>query len=131
MVPCGLGNDVWQENTTGMLKEIINQNYNHPSIVFWSLGNEMYWLPDFEDGDNTVKMNQYLQSLNDLAHKMDPSRVTAIRKYYEGADIVDVFSPSIWSGWYSGSYKSYQKAIDQYKAQYKHFIHTEYGGSSM
>ncbi|WP_397300643.1 glycoside hydrolase family 2 protein [Nonlabens ulvanivorans] len=126
----GLGNDVWQENTTGMLKEIINQNYNHPSIVFWSLGNEMYWLPDFEDGDNTVKMNQYLQSLNDLAHKMDPSRVTAIRKYYEGADIVDVFSPSIWSGWYSGSYKSYQKAIDQYKAQYNHFIHTEYGGSS-
>ncbi|MDP5101828.1 MAG: glycoside hydrolase family 2 protein, partial [Nonlabens sp.] len=48
----------------------------------------------------------------------------------EGAEIVDVFSPSIWSGWYSGSYKSYQKAIDQYKAQYKHFIHTEYGGSS-
>ncbi|PQJ30579.1 beta-galactosidase [Nonlabens arenilitoris] len=126
----GLGNDVWQENTTGMLKEIINQNYNHPSIVFWSLGNEMYWLPDFEDGDNTVKMNEYLQSLNDLAHEMDPSRVTAIRKYYEGAGIVDVFSPSIWSGWYSGSYKSYQKAIDQYKAQYKHFIHTEYGGSS-
>ena len=126
----GIGNKVWQENTTGMLKEIINQNYNHPSIVFWSLGNEMYWLPDFEDGDNTVKMNEYLQSLNDLAHEMDPSRVTAIRKYYEGAGIVDVFSPSIWSGWYSGSYKSYQKAIDQYKAQYKHFIHTEYGGSS-
>lgn len=126
----GLGNDVWQENTTGMLKEIINQNYNHPSIVFWSLGNEMYWLPDFEDGDNTVKMNQYLQSLHDIAHEMDPSRVTAIRKYYEGADIVDVFSPSIWSGWYSGSYKSYQKAINQYKAQYNHFIHTEYGGSS-
>jgi beta-galactosidase len=126
----GIGNDVWKENTTNMMKEIINQNYNHPSIVFWSLGNEMYWLPDFEDGDNTVKMNEYLQSLNDLAHEMDPSRVTAIRKYYEGADIVDVFSPSIWSGWYSGSYKSYQKAIDQYKAQYKHFIHTEYGGSS-
>lgn len=126
----GLGNEQWKENTTGMLKEIINQNYNHPSIVFWSLGNEMYWLPDFENGDNTDSMNVYLQSLDDLAHDMDPYRVTAIRKYYEGADIVDVFSPSIWSGWYSGSYKSYQKAIDQYKEQYKHFIHTEYGGSS-
>ena len=126
----GLGNETWKNNTTGMLKEIINQNYNHPSIVFWSLGNEMYWLPDFEDGGNTDKMNEYLVSLNDLAHEMDPSRVTAIRKYYEGADIVDVFSPSIWSGWYSGSYKSYGKAIEQYKTQYKHFIHTEYGGSS-
>lgn len=126
----GLGNDPWKENTRNMLKEIINQNYNHPSIVFWSLGNEMYWLPDFEGGDNTAKMNVFLKELNDMAHDMDPSRVTAIRKYYEGAEIVDVFSPSIWSGWYSGSYKSYKKAIDLYKAQYKHFIHTEYGGSS-
>ena len=43
---------------------------------------------------------------------------------------MDVFSPSIWSGWYSGSYKSYQKAVDKYKKEYKHFLHTEYGGSS-
>ncbi|MGB5983035.1 MAG: glycoside hydrolase family 2 TIM barrel-domain containing protein [Nonlabens sp.] len=126
----GLGNEQWKENTTGMLKEIINQNYNHPSIVFWSLGNEIYWLPDFENGDDTDAINDYLSELNDLAHEMDPNRVTAIRKYYEGADIVDVFSPSIWSGWYSGSYKSYGKAIAQYKEEYNHFIHTEYGGSS-
>ncbi|MFP4844294.1 glycoside hydrolase family 2 protein [Winogradskyella sp. PE311] len=126
----GLGNDTWKTNTKGMLKEIIEQNYNHPSIIFWSLGNEIYWLPDFEGGDNRENINVYLKELNDYAYRLDPTRKTAIRKYYEGADIVDVFSPSIWSGWYSGSYKSYQKAIDQYKEEYKHFIHTEYGGSS-
>ena len=126
----GLGNDVWKKNTKNMLEEIINQNYNHPSIILWSLGNEIYWLPDFEGGDDADKINVYLNELNDLAHKLDPIRKTAIRKYYEGADIVDVFSPSIWSGWYSGSYKSYQKAIDLYKKEYKHFLHTEYGGSS-
>ena len=27
----------------------------------------------------------------------------------------------IWSGWYSGSYKSYQKAIDKYKKEYKNY----------
>ncbi|MDP5229483.1 MAG: glycoside hydrolase family 2 protein, partial [Cellulophaga sp.] len=126
----GLGGDVWKTNTKNMLKEIITQNYNHPSIILWSLGNEMYWLPDFENGDNTEEINTYLKELNTIAHELDPSRKTAMRKYYEGSEIVDVFSPSIWSGWYSGSYKSYQKAIDTYKPQYNHFLHAEYGGSS-
>lgn len=126
----GIGNDVWQKNTKNQLKEMINQNYNHPSIIIWSLGNEMYWLPDFEGGDDIEKMNIFLSELNELSHQLDPARKTAIRKYYEGANIVDVFSPSIWSGWYSGSYKSYQKAIDTYKPKYKHFLHAEYGGSS-
>tara|TARA_R110002051_G_scaffold95649_1_gene165626 strand:+ start:76484 stop:78892 length:2409 start_codon:yes stop_codon:yes gene_type:complete len=126
----GVGNDNWKENTKNMLTEIINQNYNHPSIIIWSLGNEMYWLPDFENGGSKEKMIKFLSEINDLAHQLDPTRKTAIRKYYEGAAIVDVFSPSIWSGWYSGSYKSYQKAIDLYKKQYKSFLHAEYGGSS-
>ncbi len=126
----GLGGEVWQKNTKNMLQEMIDQNYNHPSIIIWSLGNEMYWLPDFEKGDNTKNMNKFLTELNTIAHNMDLTRKTAIRKYYEGANIVDVFSPSIWSGWYSGSYKSYQKAIDTYKPQYKSFLHAEYGGSS-
>ncbi len=126
----GVGNNVWKSNTKTMLKEIIEQNYNHPSIIIWSLGNEIYWLPDFEDGDKRDKINSFLNELNDYAHELDPSRKTAIRKYYEGAHILDVFSPSIWSGWYSGSYKSYQKAINQYKAKYPHFLHAEYGGSS-
>ncbi|MGB5942957.1 MAG: glycoside hydrolase family 2 TIM barrel-domain containing protein [Leeuwenhoekiella sp.] len=126
----GIGNSEWKDNTKRMLGEIIEQNYNHPSIILWSLGNEIYWLPDFENGDDTTKINSFLKELNDYAHELDPTRKTAIRKYYEGADIVDVFSPSIWSGWYSGNYKNYQKAIDQYKQEYKHFLHAEYGGSS-
>ncbi|MGB5420132.1 glycoside hydrolase family 2 protein, partial [Algibacter sp.] len=96
----GLGSDAWKVNTKNMLKEIINQNFNHPSVILWSLGNEIYWLPDFKNGDNRKQINSYLKELNDYAHELDPSRKTAIRKYYEGADIVDVFSPSIWSGWY-------------------------------
>ena len=126
----GVGNETWKTNTKNMLNEIITQNYNHPSIIIWSLGNEIYWLPDFEGGDDTTEINSFLAELNDLSHKLDPARKTAIRKYYEGSHIVDVFSPSIWSGWYSGSYKSYQKAIDKYKKEYNHFLHAEYGGSS-
>lgn len=126
----GLGDDEWQNNTKRMLGEMIHQNYNHPSIIIWSLGNEMNWLPDFLDGDNPIKMNVFLTKLNTIAHQLDPSRKTVIRKYEEGSKIVDVFSPSIWSGWYSGSYKSYKKAVDKYKLEYTHFIHAEYGGDS-
>jgi len=126
----GVGNNAWKKNTKNYLKEMIAQNFNHPSIIIWSLGNEMYWLPDFEGGDDPEKMNSFLTELNDISHELDPSRKTAIRKYYDGANIVDVFSPSIWSGWYSGSYKSYQIAVDKYKKEYNHFLHAEYGGSS-
>jgi len=126
----GLGTEVWQTTTKNLLTEMIQQNFNHPSIIIWSMGNEMNWLPDFPDGDNTARINIFLKEINDLAHQLDPSRKTAIRKYEDGSKIVDVFSPSIWSGWYSGSYKSYKKAVDKYKQDYKHFIHAEYGGDS-
>lgn len=126
----GIGKEQWKSYTRKMLRDMISQNYNHPSIIIWSLGNEVYWLPDFEKGDDIISINAFLQELDTLAHHLDPYRKTALRKYYEGSDIVDVFSPSIWSGWYSGSYKNYQKALDTYKERYKHFIHAEYGGSS-
>jgi len=126
----GVGNEIWQKNTKKLLVEMIEQNYNHPSIIIWSLGNEIYWLPDFENGGDTVKINRFLKEINQLAHQMDPYRKTAIRKYYEGADIVDVFSPSIWSGWYSGSYKNYEQTINKAIEKYPKFLHMEYGGSS-
>ncbi|MHA7055820.1 glycoside hydrolase family 2 protein [Aquimarina sp. M1] len=126
----GIGNETWKTNTKNMLKEIINQNFNHPSVIIWSLGNEIYWLPDFENGDDEEKLNSFLKELNTLSHTLDPSRKTAIRKYYSGSGIVDVFSPSIWSGWYSGSYTTYEKALKKYIKEYPHFIHAEYGGSS-
>ncbi|UXP32774.1 glycoside hydrolase family 2 protein [Reichenbachiella agarivorans] len=126
----GVGDEVWKANTSRLLKEMIDQNYNHPSIILWSMGNEIYWLPDFDNGDDEESINSYLKELNALAHQLDPSRKTSIRKYYPGAEIVDVFSPSIWSGWYSGSYKNYKNVVDQSIEKYNHFFHMEYGGSS-
>jgi len=126
----GVGKELWKENTRRMLGEMIDQNFNHPSIIIWSLGNEMYWLPDFQDGGNNDSLRSFLTELNDIAHKKDPGRFTAIRKYYEGSDIVDVFSPSIWAGWYSGVYKNYKSAIEDAQKKYLKFLHMEYGGSS-
>ena len=126
----GLGDETWKENTESMLREMITQNRNHASVFFWSLGNEIYWEPDFEGGGDEAALNEYLQYLNDIAHEMDPSRLTSIRKYYAGSDIVDVFSPSIWAGWYGGGYHQYEAALLDAQQKYPALLHMEYGGSS-
>ena len=126
----GMGGEAWQGNTERLLREQIDQNFNHPSIILWSLGNEIYWLPDFEGGDDTDRLNAYLSRLHEVAHELDPSRLTAIRKYYDGSDIVDVFSPSIWAGWYSGVYTKYEDALLDAQQTYPRLLHMEFGGSS-
>ena len=126
----GMGDEEWQRNTESMLREMIEQNRNHPSVFFWSLGNEIYWMPDYEGGGDEAAMNDYLRHLDDIANELDPSRMTSIRKYYAGWDIVDVFSPSIWAGWYGGGYFQYEEALTGAQKKYPRFLHMEYGGSS-
>lgn len=126
----GIGGEVWKNNTEALLKAQIKQNRNEPSIAFWSLGNEMYWEEDFEGGGDPDKITPYLKKLNKIAKELDPSRITTIRKYYPGAELVDAFSPSIWAGWYGGSYGQYADAIKSSMKKYPTFLHMEYGASS-
>ncbi|RMG68508.1 MAG: glycoside hydrolase family 2 protein [Bacteroidetes bacterium] len=126
----GMGGEVWQAQTKRLLQEQIRQHRHHPSIFFWSLGNEVYWLPDFPGGDDTTRLNAFVRELHELAHELDPGRLTAMRKYYAGASIPDVFSPSIWSGWYAGVYTNYQSTLEKQRPLYPALLHMEYGGSS-
>ena len=126
----GVGGDNWRQNTLRHLQEMIRQNRNHPSIIIWSLGNEVYWLPDFEGGGEPALLRSFISEMNDLAHKLDPSRPTAIRKVADAQDIVDVYSPSIWAGWYGGGYHQYGPAITAAQKEHPRLLHVEYGGSS-
>lgn len=126
----GIGGDKWRANTQHMTKRMIEQNYNRASVILWSLGNEMYWLPDFEGGGDVNRVAHELELLHNIAKEMDPGRLTTIRKFPEGADIVDVYSPSIWAGWYGGGYVQYQEAIEKARADHPYLLHMEYGGSS-
>lgn len=126
----GMGKAVWQANTKRLLSEQMNQHFNHPSIILWSIGNESDWLPDFPDGDNFDSLKRFAGEMHNLAKSIDPGRLTVSRKFEAAAGVVDVFAPSIWPGWYSTVFKEYENVLRNNSKKYTRFIHTEYGGDS-
>lgn len=125
----GLGGPVYQEQAKRMLTNMISQHYNHPAVIIWGLGNENDWPGDFPEFDKQ-KIRAFMTSLNDLAHRLDPSRKTAIRRCEFCSDIPDVYSPSIWAGWYRGIFTEYKSATEEEFKKVPHFLHMEWGGDS-
>jgi beta-galactosidase len=125
----GLGGDIYKEQARLMLTSMIEQHYNHPSIIIWGLGNENDWPGDFPEFDKE-KIRTFMKELNDLSHSLDPSRMTAIRRCDFCKDIVDVYSPSIWAGWYRGIYNEYKESSEKEFNKVKRFFHAEWGGDS-
>ncbi len=126
----GVGGAAWRENTKQLLREQIRQNENHPSIILWSLGNEVQDVLEPAKAGDTPTLRLFLSELKAIATAMDPSRPTAMRKFDAGADIVDVYSPSIWAGWYRGVYHDYEKALTDAQAKYPRMLHMEYGADA-
>ena len=125
----GLGGDVYKMQARRMLTNMINQHYSHPSVIIWGLGNENDWPGDFPEFDKQAIRN-FMSELNEQAHQLDSSRKTAIRRCDFCKDIVDVYSPSIWAGWYRGRYTEYLGESKKNMEEVDHFLHVEWGGDS-
>lgn len=125
----GLGGQEYKNQARRMLTNMIEQHYNHPAVIIWGLGNENDWPGDFTTFDES-KIREFMKELNDLSHKLDPSRKTAIRRCDFCKDIVDVYSPSIWAGWYRGIYTEYKDASKKEFDSVDRFLHVEWGGDS-
>ena len=93
-----------RENTVSQMKELIVQNYNHPSIIVWGLSNEIS-MAGASDPD--LLENHHI--LNDLAHKMDATRLTTMAvvsmcdKSESYVHIPDTVSYNHYFGWYGGT----------------------------
>src|SRR5258708_14888836 len=84
-------NAVLTANAKQQLTELIRQNYNHPSIIVWSLGNEIDLTATQIKGPSRPTL--LLGSLNQLVKAEDPSRPTTL------ADCCEVgISPHVGSG---------------------------------
>ena len=90
------------ENTISQMTELVAQNYNHPSIFFWGISNEILI------GADNEPLRKNLRDLHQLAKSMDPSRLTTIAQVSgtpmdsEHNYITDVVSYNHYFGWYGG-----------------------------
>lgn len=125
----GLGGEAYKKQGRQMLTNMIDQHKNHPSVILWGLGNENDWPGDFAEFDKQ-KIRYYMTELHQLAHQLDPTRLTSIRRCDFCKDIPDVYSPSIWAGWYRGIYTEYKEMTQKEIAGVKRFFHAEWGGDS-
>ncbi|HEV3312543.1 MAG TPA: glycoside hydrolase family 2 TIM barrel-domain containing protein [Chloroflexota bacterium] len=92
------------------LIELIRQNYNHPSIFFWSLSNEVQLGP----GPNPAPL---MKNLNSLAHIEDPSRLTTmalccVTNPHPMVGITDAVGFNAYFGWYDGTYGQFGPWLD-------------------
>ena len=90
-----------RENTISQAKELVIQNYNHPSIVCWGVSNEI----TISTKDKADMLDNH-RVLNDLYHELDPTRFTTLACYAmcgpfnNSAHITDVVSWNLYLGWY-------------------------------
>lgn len=124
----GLGGERYQQQAKSMLTNMIAQHRHHPSVILWGLGNENDWPGDFPTFDKQA-IREFMSELHELAHQLDPTRLTSIRRCEFCADIVDVYSPSIWAGWYRGKYTDYKEVSKKEMLKVDHFLHVEWGAS--
>lgn len=90
------------ENCISQMKELIIQNYNHPSICFWGISNEILI------GGISDQLVENHKQLQKLCKELDPTRLTTIAHVsmtpVEGPmhKITDVESYNHYFGWYGG-----------------------------
>ncbi len=108
-----------RQNTISQMKELIIQNYNHPSIVVWGLSNEITM-----QGDSDPDLLENHNILNDMAHEMDKTRLTTMA----AVSMCDIDSPYIqipdtvsynhYFGWYGGDTAINGPWFDNFHAKY-------------
>ena len=101
-------------NGEQQLKEVIRQNYNHPSVFVWGLGNEIYKV----DADSA----KVLDAMQAIAHAEDATRPTTYANCCGAIDgpqasHTDVVASNVYFGWYSGEFSDLGPWLDQNHAK--------------
>ena len=117
-ISCQSDDPAAHDNCKLQMEDLIYQNYNHPSICFWGISNEI------TIGGTKPGVVENHKDLNRLVKQLDPSRLTTMAHVsmlpmdspLHG--ITDVESYNHYFGWYGGSYENNEKWLDEFHAKY-------------
>lgn len=104
------------ENSKSQLRELISQNRNHPCIFCWGIQNEISM------GGKSKQLVKFLNDMNDLAHSLDPYRLTTSAQVMmcdpnsELNKITDIQGYNIYFGWYLQTFNAIDKWFDKFHA---------------
>lgn len=110
--------DSGRENTIRQMSELVVQNYNHPSICFWGLSNEI------TGGGVSDELVENNKALHELCHKLDSTRLTVMANIFllgidsPVLDIPDIMSYNLYYGWYLGEFEDNDKFFDEFRQKY-------------
>ena len=127
-----------------MAKEMVFQNYNHPSLVAWAYMNEILLRPQYNK--EPEKQATYFKSLTALAkdiektiRELDPHRYTLIPNHgnlkpYKETELTDIpliVGWNLYAGWYSDGLKGFEGFMDvHHRPLHKPGIVSEYGAGA-
>jgi beta-galactosidase len=106
-----------RENAKEQLRELIRQNYNHPSIFSWSIGNET------SGKTNNAAARSAEALLKEMAAEVrqeDPTRLSVYASHHSAEDLrnllTDVIAFNKYYGWYGGTYSGLGEFLDKFHA---------------
>lgn len=108
--------DLEGTNAKQQMVELIRQNFNHPSICFWGVQNEI------QIGGERPEVRQVVKELNELTKLEDPTRLTTMANVMmvEDADdynyMTDVIGYNKYYGWYNGQAEDFASWLDGFHA---------------
>lgn len=122
-----------RQNTLDQMRDLVLQNYNHPSIAVWGLSNEI-------TAASVVNADllENIRELNELCHRLDPTRKTTMANVFmletdsPLLDIPDVNSYNLYFGWYVGDMQETDAFFDAFHQKYPNRVigFSEYGADA-
>lgn len=137
--------DTFYRNCVYMQKEMIRQNFNHPSIIIWCYMNEVLLRPHFNN--DKPRQEIYFKNVTKLAKTLDsitrvedPSRYTMLVNHgdfnrYKTVGLTDIpmlVGWNLYSGWYGGSLTDFPAFLERHHKELptKPLLVTEYGADA-